>query len=257
MRGTTCGVIAALFLVATERSAAQSVPDISGFWELSFDSRRVPAANLTQGVTPALMAKQGERDARAIRWCNFLGLPAAMDSPRPINLRQGRREIVINFETVATPRHLYFRSTHPNMEIFDPTTNGDSIARWEGDTLVVDTVGFDGDKGVTMIPGGGYRTAASRLIERYRLLNDGTVRSPATRSTRRGRHFLRNPPARPAPVPDSGVATEVAVGAGRPHLANVVLIALWTGATRLRDLSRNRRARRRWRRAERLAEICP
>ena len=137
----------------------------------------MPAANLTPGVTPALMARQAERDARAIRWCNFLGLPAAMDSPRPINIRQGRREIVINFETVATPRHLYFRSTHPNMEIFDPTTNGDSIARWEGDTLVVDTIGFDGDKGVTTIPGGGYRTSDSRLIERYRLLNDGTVLS--------------------------------------------------------------------------------
>jgi len=177
MRRTIWPAIAALFLVATEPSAAQSAPDISGFWELSFDSRRVPAANLTPGVTSTLIARQAERDARAIRWCNFLGLPAAMDSPRPINIRQGRREIVINFETVATPRHLYFRSTHPNMEIFDPTTNGDSIARWEGDTLVIDTIGFDGDKGVTMIPGGGYRTSDSRLIERYRLLNDGTVLS--------------------------------------------------------------------------------
>ena len=177
MRRTIRAAIAALSLVATEPSAAQSAPDISGFWELSFDSRRVPAANLMPRVTPALMAGQAERDARAVRWCNFLGLPAAMDSPRPINIRQGRREIVINFETVATPRHLYFRSTHPNMEIFDPTTNGDSIARWEGDTLVIDTIGFDGDKGVTMIPGGGYRTSDSRLIERYRLLNDGTVLS--------------------------------------------------------------------------------
>jgi hypothetical protein len=162
---------------AREPIVAQSSPDISGFWELSFDSRRVPAASLVPEVTPVAQTQQAERDAHAIRWCNFLGLPAAMDSPRPINIRQGRREIVINFETVATPRHLYFRSSHPNMEVFDPTTNGDSIARWEGDTLIVDTIGFDGGKGVTMIPGGGYRTSDSHLIERVRLLNDGAVLS--------------------------------------------------------------------------------
>ena len=170
-----CVLIAVLSSLGT--LAAQGSPDISGFWELSFDSRRVSTANLTPSVTPAMLAKQAEKDAHAIRWCNFLGLPMAMDSPRPINIRQGRREIVINFETVAAPRHLYFRAAHADMNVFDPTTNGDSIARWDGDTLVVDTIGFDGAKGVTMIPGGGYRTSDSHLVERYRLINDGTMLS--------------------------------------------------------------------------------
>jgi hypothetical protein len=158
-------------------AAAQTTPDLSGYWELSFDSRRVPSADLAPGVTPAAMAAQAAKDAHAVRWCNFLGLPAAMDSPRPINIRQGRREVLINFETVAAPRHLYFRAGHADPDVFDPTTSGDSIARWEGETLVVDTVGFDGAKGVTAIPGGGFRTSASRLVERYRLLNDGSVLS--------------------------------------------------------------------------------
>jgi hypothetical protein len=171
------GIVIAMLSVLVERPMAQSQPDLSGFWELSFDSRRVPAANLVPAVTADMLATQADKDSLAIRWCNYLGLPAAMDSTRPINIRQGRREIVINFETVATPRHLYFRSSHPNMDIFDPTTNGDSIARWEGDTLVVDTIGFDGSKGVTMIPGGGYRTSDSHLVERYRLLNNGAVLS--------------------------------------------------------------------------------
>jgi hypothetical protein len=176
MRYAAC-IIVIVVSALVALPAAQSSPDISGYWELSFDGRRVPAANLAPSVTPALLAKQAEKDAHAIRWCNYLGLPGAMDSPRPINIRQGRREILINFETVAAPRHLYFRAAHPNMEIFDPTTNGDSIARWEGDTLVVDTIGFDGAKGVTMIPGGGYRTSDSHLVERYRLLNDGALLS--------------------------------------------------------------------------------
>ena len=163
--------------LAGASSTAQEAPDISGFWEWSHDSRRVPQARLAPAITAAALAERAQKDAHAIRWCNFLGLPAAMDSPRPINIRQGRREVVINFETVATPRHLYFRASHPKMEEFDPTTNGDSIARWEGETLVVDTLGFDGARGVTRIPGGGFRTSGSRLIERYRLLEGGKVLS--------------------------------------------------------------------------------
>lgn len=164
-------------VVAFATTAAAQTPDISGFWQLSTDSRNVPRAELAAGVTPALLAERAARDAHAVRWCNFQGLPAAMDSPRPINVRQGRREIVMNFETVASPRHLYFRASHPNMDEFDPTTTGDSIARWDGDTLVVDTVGFDGAKGLTAIPGGGFRTSQSHLVERFRLIKDGRVLS--------------------------------------------------------------------------------
>jgi hypothetical protein len=40
---------------------------------------------------------------------------------------------------------------------------------------VVDTVGFDDNKGMTAIPGGGFRTAESHLAERYRLLNSGSI----------------------------------------------------------------------------------
>ena len=155
----------------------QTAPDISGFWQLSVDGRYVPRAELAAAVTPAMLAEQARKDAHAIRWCNFMGVPAAMDSPRPLNIRQGRREVVINFETVAAPRHLYFRPSHADMDTFDPTTSGDSIAKWEGDTLVVDTVGFDGAKGITAIPGGGYRTSSSHLVERYRLIKDGRVLS--------------------------------------------------------------------------------
>jgi hypothetical protein len=152
--------------------------DVSGFWELSFDSRNVPPAALAPGINAAVLAAQARKDANAIRWCHFLGMPLGMESARPIDIRQGRREVVINFEWRVTPRHLYLdRKAHISPDEFDPTTNGDSIAHWEGDTLVVDTVGFDGSKGVTAIPGGGFRTSDSHLVERYRLLKDGALLS--------------------------------------------------------------------------------
>ena len=159
-------------------SQEQPTPDISGFWELSFDGRNVPRAKLQPAITRATIDAHAKKDAYAIRWCNLLGVPFVMDPGRPIDIRQGLTAIIIVPENSSAPRYLYTnRSTHISEEIFDPSTNGDSIAHWEGDTLVVDTVGFHGEHGITAIPGGGYRTGKSRLVERYRLLKDGSMLS--------------------------------------------------------------------------------
>ena len=53
--------------------------------------------------------------------------------------------------------------------------NGDSIGRWEGDTLVVETTMFHPDNGILGIPGGCFRTPDSKLVERFRLLRNGQV----------------------------------------------------------------------------------
>jgi hypothetical protein len=157
---------------------AQGSRDISGFWELNFDSRKVPRASLVTGVTRARIDARAKGDAYAIRWCNILGMPFIMDSGRPLDIRQGATAIIVVPENSSAPRYLYLnRSAHISDDIYDPSTNGDSIARWEGDTLVVDTTGFHGEHGITAIPGGGFRTEKSRLVERYRLLNDGAALS--------------------------------------------------------------------------------
>jgi hypothetical protein len=153
--------------------------DISGYWELPVDGRFVPRARLSPRVTPAMLEAEARKTEKAIRWCNWVGMPTTMDVGRPLNIRQGAREIVIVAESPVTPvRHLYLdRKTHIDKEIFDPNTSGDSIAHWEGDTLVVDTVGFEPTHGITEIPGGGFRGADTRLVERYRLLQGGDVLS--------------------------------------------------------------------------------
>ncbi len=171
----------AAILAGAELFAAQAgAPhDISGYWELPIDGRFVPSARLSPRVTQAMLEAEARKTAKAIRWCNWVGMPTTMDVGRPLNIRQGAREIVIMAESPVTPvRHLYLnRKTHIDKDVFDPTTSGDSIAHWEEDTLVVDTTGFDPTKGITAIPGGGFRTASSHLVERYRLLKNGTVLS--------------------------------------------------------------------------------
>jgi hypothetical protein len=175
------GVLTMLVRGAAQMPApagASTPPSISGNWELSFDGRKVPKAKLLPTVTAAKIQQRANLDAHAIRWCNLMGLPFAMDSGRPIDIREGPGVVMIAPENVPNPRYLYTnRKTHISSDIYDPSTLGDSIAHWEGDTLVADTIGFHGTHGVTAIPGGGYRTDKSHLVERFHLLENGNVLS--------------------------------------------------------------------------------
>ena len=63
--------------------------------------------------------------------------------------------------------------SHTDPDIIVRTFNGESIGRWEGDTLVVDTLGFRGDhhwmdQGGASIPAG----EQLHIVERIRLIND-------------------------------------------------------------------------------------
>lgn len=158
-----------VLIVGGSPVAAQHHPDLSGYWELRYDSMSVPAASLTaQGA--AGTAAQSRIEREAIRWCNNLGVPFIMGDRAPLDIRQSSTVIGIIAKAPSSTRYIYTDGrTRPAKEDYEPTTNGYSIGHWEGDTLVVDTVGFN-DRGATSIPGGGVRTADSHLIERYRLL---------------------------------------------------------------------------------------
>ena len=182
-RGAAMRTLAAVvfaFTVAGATAFAQQ-RDVSGSWELFQDGRRIPAARLVAKVTPEVLNEIAAKDARSIRWCLPLGMPFTMGAQhgRPLQISQGSRYITLVAESTLAPvRYLYLnRKTHITKEEFEPTTSGDSIARWDGDTLIVETVGFSGTKGMLAIPGGGYRTEETRLTERYRLLNSGNVLS--------------------------------------------------------------------------------
>jgi len=148
-------------------------PDLSGYWELRYDSVKVPPASLTAQRRAADQDALIRHDLEAIRWCNNVGVPALMGDRSPLDFRQSPAMIAMVAKPQSSTRFIFTDGrTHPAKEDLDPTTNGNSIGRWEGDTLVVDTVGFN-DRGVTRIPGGGVRTPDSHLTERYRLLNGG------------------------------------------------------------------------------------
>ena len=171
------GVLSAQIQMVTMLPDPVNPHDLSGYWELGPDGRSVPNAALVASVTPAALKEVEDADKISMRWCRPLGMPAEMDAGRPMMITQGRWEMLITFEANTSPRHMYFREKHVDPAIWDPTSVGDSIARWDGDTLVVDTVGFHPKNGRMMIPGGGYRTENAHLVERFKLISNGQVLS--------------------------------------------------------------------------------
>jgi hypothetical protein len=169
---TTCALLLCAAPLLGQAQKGASTPDLSGFWELRYDSLNVPRAALTTEAAAAQEA-QSRKDTEAIRACEPAGVPALMADRAPLDLRQSPTVIGMVAKRPSSTRYIYTDGReHPPLDEYEPTTNGHSVGKWEGGSLVVHTIGFS-ERGVTSIPGGGFRTPGSRLTERYRLLNDG------------------------------------------------------------------------------------
>jgi len=181
--GTAFAVIPVSMQAQGGQGAAIAMPpyqfdahDISGYWELGYDDRSVPVAELTP-AGKAAMPKMRNLDLVSERYCRPLGMPATMDVGRPLSIVQGKYEVLITVPANSQHRNIYFMDKHTSPDIIEPASVGESIAHWEGDTLVVDTISFSEETGRVLIPGGGYRTPGAHLVERYKLLKNGQVLS--------------------------------------------------------------------------------
>jgi len=107
---------------------------------------------------------RGPNDAGSSADCHPPGVPQAMFSPYQWQIVQGLDQVVVLYEYPGAFRVI---PTHggPHQSDPDPTWYGDSIGHWEGDTLVVDTIGFN-DK--SELPGGYRHTEALHVVERFR-----------------------------------------------------------------------------------------
>ncbi len=104
--------------------------------------------------------------------CMPSGVPAfMMAAVEPIHFVQTPKQVTMIFSGDAQVRRVYLdvpHSTDPK-----PSWYGESVGHYEGDTLVVDTIGLNGK---TFIDN--YRTPHSEklhVIERYRLVDDGKM----------------------------------------------------------------------------------
>jgi len=119
---------------------------------------------------------RGPNDAGLSSDCRPLGVPQSYYVPYQWQIVQGLDRVVILYEYPHVFRVIPTRGG-PHQTDLDPTWMGDAIGHWEGDTLVVDTVGFN-DK--TEVPGGYRHSEALHVVERFRRSGFDTLEYQAT-----------------------------------------------------------------------------
>ncbi len=157
-------------------AAIAKLPPINGVFELARgrnapkDGRRdtrppyEPAAAAQLKAYKDLQAKGNAEDAQTAN-CLPPGMPQIMDQPYPIQILVTPGEVTIIQEAYMQVRHVH---TDGRKHPADPnlTFNGDSIGHWEGDTLVVDTVGLAPE---ATLDAGVQHSPKEHIVERIRL----------------------------------------------------------------------------------------
>ena len=176
----------------TKREVPRTVdgkPDLSGVYDFSLGARG--AGGNTAGRGPAVEGpalKAGAESFKVVRGPNDAGLtsdcmplagPQAFSVPYQFQLVASAHHVAILYGYPGTFRIIPTDGPtdgglHPADP--DPTWMGDSIGHWEGDTLVVDTVGFNDKTEIS-----GYRhTASLHMVERFRRPDYNTIQYEAT-----------------------------------------------------------------------------
>ncbi len=97
--------------------------------------------------------------------CYLPGVPRMSYMPHPFQIVQQRDKISILYEYLGAVRFLYMNGNpHPEGPI--EWFMGDSRARWEGNTLVVDVVHFTPDQ-TWLDRAGNFHSEALHVVERY------------------------------------------------------------------------------------------
>ena len=114
---------------------------------------------------------QAREDLDQMVWpyCMVPGTPRAYLRPGPFEIVQSPKGVYILFEVNKLARQIYLDG-RPHPEGAPPTFMGHSTGRWEGDTLVAETVNINR---FTWIDGVGHpHTEALRIEERFRRVSE-------------------------------------------------------------------------------------
>src|SRR5689334_14452329 len=187
---------------AADWSALAKLPDFSGVWERGGGGGRGAAAappagrgnapgGPARGAAPgggargrggpsftpkyeamraaAASAPQPEDNTTAN--CLPPGMPGIMGQPYPMEFLLTPGKVTIVIEAYTQVRHIYTDGRSLPEEP-DPKFFGTSIGRWEGDTLVAETIGFsDHVQHARGVPHG----EKMKIVERFRLTDPDTM----------------------------------------------------------------------------------
>jgi len=187
----------------TPQSAAMAAPfDLSGVWmndntldeRMKREGRTRQTAEELRGPTTATapaappltpeyraiyerMRADAARLAEGTQTCEWPGMPTIMTYPYPFEILATPGRITMLFEVESQVRRIFLeRQAHLPPDELDPSYNGDSIGRWEGNTLVIDTIGFNTRRPVRGLP----HSEQMHMVERITPVDADTIRNEIT-----------------------------------------------------------------------------
>ena len=214
----------AVSLVRSE--SAESIPDLSGIWThanpgfeplasgpTALINRSRRPSGIGDGLKlngdytnpilkPAAAEIVKQHAARALNMgdpnphnqCWLEGPPFTLTNG-PTQIVQGRDRVVILYQDNSQVRHIRMNQTHPAK--VTPTWYGDSVGRYEGGTLVIDTVGIKVGKYSMVDWYGTPHSEALHVVERYRMLSYDEAKEGFERDNKQH----NNPPGMPVANP--------------------------------------------------------
>lgn len=164
---------------------AHSAQKIEGFYKLG-SLAAIPAGQSViegDGKIPYLPEALAKRDENRKNWpvndpevkCYLPGIPRATYLPYPFQIIQGGGNILFAYEYNSTNR-IVFMSNHQEPPV--DTWMGWSNGHWDGDTLVIETTGFNDSTWFDRA--GNYHSSALKVTERFKLDGENTIRYTAT-----------------------------------------------------------------------------
>jgi hypothetical protein len=141
----------------------KSTTGISGLWRMQGylssmrNGPRARAAHTIEGKMPPLLpgpaallekrlvdAEHLKAFANTAAFCLPQGIPymlhAAVDGP--VQILESPGQVTVISTAYNEMWFIYLNQKHPPKDDLEPTYHGDSVGHWEGDTLVVDTIGI-------------------------------------------------------------------------------------------------------------------
>jgi len=170
--------VATAKVAAAAKPAAAAAPRFTGMWEPKTFGIFVPEADKNFTASGKAFF---DRNAAAMRSGHIMqtawtscrpGAVSTMTMPRELILvLESPEEITILYEMPRMVRRIHMGAEHAkNLE---PGYAGDSIGRWEGDTLVVDSIGFNGYAELGAL--GQPTSSQLHTVERFTPAADGSI----------------------------------------------------------------------------------
>lgn len=174
-------------LTAPAPRRADGKPDLSGIWNptntkylnnlaADFKPGELPILPWAEAITKERSTEMHgaeESDAN----CLPPGIPKINAAPNPIKIVQEPMLIVVLYETFDLFRQFFMDGRELSKDV-NPSWLGYSVAKWDGDTLVVDTVGLNGKTWLDKV--GHPTTESTHVIERYRRPDFGHLEAVVT-----------------------------------------------------------------------------